>query len=719
MYVESYENVNKKINNIVARIEQYATDDTVFEVRQINDNFTKKIEDFHREGRKLNIGVIGRVKAGKSSFLNTLLFNGEEVLPKSATPKTATLTKMEYSDENRVVVEFYTQEEWNNIEEDAKLGDKNEVTQSAKDLVDTVVRNGVNVAEVLKNGNIDKSFEDYEELLHFLNDFVGENGKYTALVRSVIIYMNREEFRDISIVDTPGLNDPIPSRTQRTKEFIEVCDVVFFLSRCSSFLDTSDWELLGKQLPQKGVKKMVLVASQYDSGIRDVLKKEPTQSFFGNEPSWRSKARETASANKATNIVDAKRIVASSLEGRIKEKICELEVQDGSNTKILDVLKECKNPIMISSRAWDMSVKDFENYSDEEKRDWEYWKTFIPEKDMKSELAKIGNFDEIRSVFESVKQDKQKLLEEKEREFIPTVYMELMNYFVDLQKQVSLRGECLKANDRESLEEQQRIFESKINAIEADVSSVFFDVITEIKDKKGEVKRSLLDMSTEATKLETRTGTETHTSTSYRFKLGFIRLGRSTSSYDTTYTYLVASDALEQINTYGKATALEIEEVFRETMDLRVLRRKLLETVVKNFDASDSDFDSNYFRIVVQSALNDIEFPEVHIDVNEELNQISNRFSGEVRNSKQQEEFRLLLCSTIENLYNSIIVKFSIIVDEFRVAMNNIGKTVSAEILNKVSKEFEDIKNSLEEKDAEIEKNDAYLKEINLIVAEL
>ena len=64
-------------------------------IKQIIKNFNYKVSDFYRDERKLNIGVVGQVKAGKSSFLNTLLFSGKEVLPKAATPKTATLTKME------------------------------------------------------------------------------------------------------------------------------------------------------------------------------------------------------------------------------------------------------------------------------------------------------------------------------------------------------------------------------------------------------------------------------------------------------------------------------------------------------------------------------------------------------------------------------------------------------------------------------------------------
>ena len=49
------------------------------------------------ENRLLQIGIVGRVKAGKSSLLNALLFKGKTVLPKAATPITAALTILSYS----------------------------------------------------------------------------------------------------------------------------------------------------------------------------------------------------------------------------------------------------------------------------------------------------------------------------------------------------------------------------------------------------------------------------------------------------------------------------------------------------------------------------------------------------------------------------------------------------------------------------------------------
>ncbi|MBP1542934.1 MAG: dynamin family protein [Oscillospiraceae bacterium] len=89
-----------RINTAIDTLSPYGDYTDLSQLAKIRDSFITKTDDFFREDRKLNIGVIGQVKAGKSSFLNTLLFGGKKVLPSAATPKTATLTKIEYSEEN-------------------------------------------------------------------------------------------------------------------------------------------------------------------------------------------------------------------------------------------------------------------------------------------------------------------------------------------------------------------------------------------------------------------------------------------------------------------------------------------------------------------------------------------------------------------------------------------------------------------------------------------
>lgn len=82
-----YQEFYEKINNLLKTMEGHASEEEIKNIHAIEDNFKMKVNDFYRENRKLNIGVVGQVKAGKSSFLNTLLFDGKEVLPKASTPK--------------------------------------------------------------------------------------------------------------------------------------------------------------------------------------------------------------------------------------------------------------------------------------------------------------------------------------------------------------------------------------------------------------------------------------------------------------------------------------------------------------------------------------------------------------------------------------------------------------------------------------------------------
>lgn len=70
---------------------------------KIRQNYDEKID----ANRDLQIGIVGRVKAGKSSLLNALLFNGHTILPKAATPMTAALTVLSYSEKIELKIHFF------------------------------------------------------------------------------------------------------------------------------------------------------------------------------------------------------------------------------------------------------------------------------------------------------------------------------------------------------------------------------------------------------------------------------------------------------------------------------------------------------------------------------------------------------------------------------------------------------------------------------------
>ena len=100
--------IEKESRNLVSEFSISTAEKTQYELGEIENS-----------NRLLQIGIVGRVKAGKSSLLNALLFDGKAVLPKAATPMTAALTVISYGDELSAEVEFFTQQDIENIKNDA------------------------------------------------------------------------------------------------------------------------------------------------------------------------------------------------------------------------------------------------------------------------------------------------------------------------------------------------------------------------------------------------------------------------------------------------------------------------------------------------------------------------------------------------------------------------------------------------------------------------
>ncbi len=86
------------------RAKPFMSDNAVIKAEELE----KTLKELQDTDRDLKVGIIGRVKAGKSSLLNALIFEGVEVLPKAATPMTASLTILKYAKTLSAEVEFYS-----------------------------------------------------------------------------------------------------------------------------------------------------------------------------------------------------------------------------------------------------------------------------------------------------------------------------------------------------------------------------------------------------------------------------------------------------------------------------------------------------------------------------------------------------------------------------------------------------------------------------------
>lgn len=172
------------------------------------------------DNETLTIGVIGQMKCGKSTFLNSFVFESN-VLPAATTPMTAALSVITYGDTQKIVAEFYTKDEWceqkfqasRSLDDVAGNSIEESKIKAAKELVDKAVKLGTDLEKYLGKTQED-SFANLEE-------YVGADGKYISITKSVTIYYPKEYLKGVEIVDTPGFNDPIVSREERTKNFLK------------------------------------------------------------------------------------------------------------------------------------------------------------------------------------------------------------------------------------------------------------------------------------------------------------------------------------------------------------------------------------------------------------------------------------------------------------------------------------------------------------------
>lgn len=686
---EGFEGFIRKAESIINGISGHAKKEDIQGLDRLIVNFKMKTEDFFRENRKLNIGVVGQVKAGKSSFLNTLLFGGKEILPKASTPKTATLTKMEYSDENIIHIEYYALEEWEVLEENAVVDLDDEIYTSAREIVDMVRKSGLDPMPYLEKGYEKIQFASYEDLIAELNDYVGEDGRFTPIVKAVTLYLNKEEFKGLSIVDTPGLNDPIASRTIRTKEFMEVCDVVFFLSQSGSFLDKSDWILLSSQLPQKGVKRLVLIASKYDSGIRDILRPSDEDDIFGEDE------------NTADNIPKACRIIRKKLRKRAKSKVGEfvreLEARE-SSPELIEVIRQCEEPLMVSSLAYNMSGKAVSEYTSEEKNIYSALRQFS--EDIDSDLKLLGNFDEVKALFDEVVREKEEILEQKAKSFIPNAEEELKNLLLSYKEKAENRIQVLEKNDREQLLEQRKVIETQMGGIKADVATVFGELNARLESERAKGIRELREAGKDYLNVKERTGSVTKTDS---YTTGFLFWKkRHYYTYEEHYSYCIAADAVENIRKYALEAANHVEEVFTNTLHVKEMKRKLLDVVINNFDMGSEKYDSSLFRIMVEETVSAIEFPVFHLDISDAVNGIAGKFSGELTSAGQKTELTVALSKAISRIYEELCGRLGDTVKEFKDELDSVSAKVQDNLLSNITEEFDALLAQCENKDKEI-----------------
>lgn len=235
--------------------------DAAFRAGWLDENAYKEILSKINED-VLVIGVIGQMKCGKSTFLNSFLF-GQQLLPAATTPMTAALSVITYGEHKGIEAEFYSVNEWEELKSLSKRNE-NEVndaqTQSSIKAAKELYQKSYILRDKLPNLLGKTQSDSFENLI----EYVGADGKFVSIVKSVRITLPEEWLKGVEIVDTPGFNDPVVSREERTKDFLKRADVVLMMLYAGRAFDATDRDILFDKIRKVGIGKVILAVNKYD-----------------------------------------------------------------------------------------------------------------------------------------------------------------------------------------------------------------------------------------------------------------------------------------------------------------------------------------------------------------------------------------------------------------------------------------------------------------------
>lgn len=239
----------------------YSIIDKAKEYKWINDDEVNNLVE-KLKNDILRVGIIGQMKCGKSTYINSLIFN-DDILPTSATPMTAALSVITYGEEAKIEVEFYSEEDWqeqiklSKMSYDENLYDVSNLRiKTAKELVSFSSRLGDSLGSLIGTCK--------QDLIENLEEYVGSSGKYVSIVKQVKIYYSLEYLKGVEIVDTPGFNDPIRSREARTSDFLKTADAVIMLIYAGKPFDLQDKSILFNNVRKCGIGKVIIGVNKYD-----------------------------------------------------------------------------------------------------------------------------------------------------------------------------------------------------------------------------------------------------------------------------------------------------------------------------------------------------------------------------------------------------------------------------------------------------------------------
>lgn len=614
---------------------------------QSPEQLEQTFQAVQEQNRLMNIGIVGRVKAGKSSLLNALIFDGEPILPKAATPMTAALTTITWGEKFHAKVEYFSETDINIIKSKA---DQYQVRLEdlKQQFLDELIKrrqtqhpqgSSINIEELSSQATrqaqrklqsdegLFVAYDQYQrmqntgtdstrlhghseiqastpkELAERLQDYVGAEGQYMPFTKTVHVFMPLEALRDIRVIDTPGLNDPVQSREERTVQLLKTCDVVFIVSPAGQFLNEQDLDVMGRITQKEGVQELVLIASQVDTQL------------YGSE--------------KRARLSDALHSIREQLSARAHNTLTDLRKNNPEVGTVFDeLINSVRSNLLHSSGLCHSLSRRFNTpsgWDSNEKTTWDNLTHEYPDYfgDDKKELSlqsldSLANIAAIKQILAQVRDRKAAITQDKLANLAVSTRKSLQAFQQQLislgRNQISL----IKTADVKQLDMQLNQLKSKQSLLSSKLSHSFevsmFQYRKELRNNMETVAKKQLEIATNAIEIKSEVKGEKES----KQKGGLLNIcawalwGGGTKDIDTRkiLTSPVVS-ALEFFLTNTQNLLRQSAEESRLTFDTKLSQST---TKVIREDFTD-DIDANMVRDAIDAVIGSIKQHQVNLDI--------------------------------------------------------------------------------------------------------
>ena len=626
----------RQIEQTLSEHQELFDEGKFLDFQSVTTTLETEIQRAQQDARKLSIGIVGAMKAGKSSFLNACIFGGKDVLPKAATPMTAALTRIRYSETPQATVHFYERKDWEKIEDNAqkyeeqlntkysnycKIYDRShadstegvcskqvfertlfqqdvsEVLKSAKELTQMV---GSNSAILEHLGDADVLDGD---IMAKLQDYVGAHGRFTPIVNYVELEVNLPELEDLEIVDTPGLNDPIVSRSYATRQFLRACDVVILLSPCSQFMDANTVGLMANGLPDNGVRKVIVVGSKLDSGLLN----EPKGSF-------------AVASQHALN----------SYKGQFRNTMQQAMRNNPRRAGIMEKISE-SDLLFVSSTCSSMARKQKQHQplSPAENLVLQNLHSNFPDFD-ETLLSSIGGISKVLKTLEAVRQQKAEIIHSKNNTLLETAQINHLRALDKIQQELSSSRTTLKNSTSEQLLQRTKAIQQVMESSRGKLMYIFDGAAIGCKNKVNQLLPQLTLEQQNHQRLDVQTSSEEHHGVEGTGLFGLIK---EHYSYTVTNNRVDVSEVVTNLEHHASTCQNTINQEFQYVFNREQLSHRIVEVVLDAFRKSDMEFDEDDIRLPLQNVLNELSSPEIRFDYTTYIDKVESQFpSGYAEN---------------------------------------------------------------------------------------